>query len=200
MYTFLLLSTFIGLFMIKLFINAYQWKSEDIRPVQDSCIMLFYPHTSLLDAICLVTMRMKYKIKIFFLGKNKHYYNKWYSLFYRTLCPNIIATDAKDTNTDYIVNKLNKEKCYLMIAPEGQRKYTKYWKKGFYYISLNTSLPIIFNFPCWKKKIVYHSKPIFAKDHSIDEVIEMAREFYSQYDLTDAVNKDQVGEIQIKKN
>ena len=186
-----------GLYMIYKHCNTWLLKSDNSIRLQHSGIMVLYPHTSLKDTMGLFTMRYKYKINFYFLGKNKHYYGKWYSPIFRFLCPNMIPTDSSEVNTEYITNKLNSEKGFIVIASEGTREYVKYWKKGFYYISLNTSLPIVFNFACYKNHITYHSEPIYAKDHTIEEVMEIARQFYGQYDLTYGRNKDKIGDIDV---
>lgn len=41
---------------------------------------------------------------------------------------------------------------FLMITPEGTRKYTEHWKKGFYQIAQKANVPIIIGFLDYGKK------------------------------------------------
>jgi len=44
------------------------------------------------------------------------------------------------------------DKLVLVVTPEGTRKYTKYWKKGFYYIALEAQVPIALGYLDYKYK------------------------------------------------
>jgi len=45
-----------------------------------------------------------------------------------------------------------REKLALTITPEGTRKYTKKWKKGFYYIAQQAQVPLYIGFIDYQKK------------------------------------------------
>jgi len=45
------------------------------------------------------------------------------------------------------------ESLYLIITPEGTRKYTAHWKKGFYYMAKAAQVPILLGYIDYKKKI-----------------------------------------------
>jgi 1-acyl-sn-glycerol-3-phosphate acyltransferase len=45
-----------------------------------------------------------------------------------------------------------KEKITLVIAPEGTRKYTTHWKKGFYVIAQQAQVPICMCYIDWEKR------------------------------------------------
>ena len=32
--------------------------------------------------------------------------------------------------------------CWLVLAPEGTRKYRRYWRSGFYYLTLTAAVPL----------------------------------------------------------
>jgi len=55
------------------------------------------------------------------------------------------------------------DRLVLVVTPEGTRKYTKYWKKGFYYIATEAQVPIALGYLDYKykkagvKKLVYPS-------------------------------------------
>lgn len=184
--------------IIALMKYVFSWSSHNLERIPDKCIMIYYPHTSIIDVVCLFTMKYKYRMNVCFLGKLKHYLRKWYSPFLRAFCPNIIPVDDPNTKALVECKKINTNSI-IMIAPEGTRKYTAFWRKGFYYISLQTGLPIVFNFPSFKEYMVYHSDPIYAKDHTLEEIIKMAQQFYSKYDLTDVIVPKNVGKIALKE-
>ena len=54
-----------------------------------------------------------------------------------------------------MTNEIKKrEKITLVIAPEGTRKYTTHWKKGFYFIAQHAQVPICLCYIDWGKKTI----------------------------------------------
>ncbi len=45
-----------------------------------------------------------------------------------------------------------RDEIVLVITPEGTRKRTETWKRGFYYISLKANIPIALGWTDYKKK------------------------------------------------
>ena len=44
------------------------------------------------------------------------------------------------------------EKFTIVITPEGTRKYTKHWKRGFYEIAIEAQAPIVLSFIDYGRK------------------------------------------------
>ena len=61
---------------------------------------------------------------------------------------------GKNNNTIQIVCKMfeEKENLLLLLTPEGTRKYTEHWKKGFYFIAAEAKVPIVLTYVDYAKK------------------------------------------------
>ena len=65
----------------------------------------------------------------------------------------------------------------LAIGPEGTRKKTDHWKKGFYYIALGAQVPIVFGFADYERKVTGLG-PTFVPTGDIQADMEVIRDFY----------------------
>lgn len=69
------------------------------------------------------------------------------------------------------------EKFNVFIAPEGTRRLTKHWKKGFFYIAQESKVPIAFSFVDYNKKEVGIAK-IIKETKNLEGVMVEINEFY----------------------
>ena len=86
----------------------------------------------------------------------------------------------------------NNDHFYLVITPEGTRKKTKRWKKGFYYIAQKANVPIMITRLDYGKKTL---GPVKAVDSSLsyNEVLKEIATIYkgvtgkkrNQFDVPD---------------
>lgn len=70
------------------------------------------------------------------------------------------------------------DKVFIAITPEGTRKYTENWKKGFYYIALRAKVPIILCYLDYKKKEGGMGEVIMPGGN-IDSDMKKVFDFYS---------------------
>ncbi len=135
------------------FLKLFGWKihSSNILPA-DKCVLVIAPHTSFTDFIIgkiytwALNIRGKFIIKdsffIFPLG-----------LLMRALGGIPINREQSKNTVKYCVRMFEKyEKMGLVIAPEGTRKKTDKWKKGFYFIATQANVPIYLTYIDYKKK------------------------------------------------
>jgi len=120
------------------------WDFSTAFPAGKKYILIQAPHTSMWDFVLGyfyadavgISPKFLIKAKYFFwpLGPVLRFAGAWPvhpnrdTAFYRHL-------------VDAIVNA---EEFYLIITPEGTRKATKRWKTGFYKLSVETGVPILF--------------------------------------------------------
>ncbi len=76
------------------------------------------------------------------------------------------------------------ESLYLVITPEGTRKYSPNWKKGFYYIAIEANVPIILGYIDYKSREggiaeVFYPSGDFDKD--IEEIQTFYRSVHAKY-------------------
>ena len=72
----------------------------------------------------------------------------------------------------------NYDRIYIAVTPEGTRKLSKDWKKGFYFIAQKAEVPILLSFIDYKTKTVGMGKP-FKVSGDVDKDMELIKEFYS---------------------
>ena len=70
-----------------------------------------------------------------------------------------------------------RDRCALVIAPEGTRSKVPYWKSGFYHIAKAADVPIILGYLDFENKICGVGKAIYPIG-SPTEVMDQMREFY----------------------
>lgn len=65
----------------------------------------------------------------------------------------------------------------VVITPEGTRKRTEHWKKGFYYIALKANVPIIVGFMDFGNKIC-GTGPVIYPSGDFDADFKIIEDFY----------------------
>ena len=94
-----------------------------------------------------------------------------------------IPVDRKSNNnfTDQAVNYFeNNATMFMVFTPEGTRKYSPHWKKGFYYIAMKANVPIYLAYIDYEKKTGgFHS--LFEPTGNADEDIKSIKKILSQF-------------------
>jgi 1-acyl-sn-glycerol-3-phosphate acyltransferase len=89
-----------------------------------------------------------------------------------------VDRSKKTSLTEQLTEEFNKRDYFqLAITPEGTRKYTDEWKKGFYYIALAAEVPIIIVILDYKDKTVYF-KDIFYPTGDIENDMPLIKAYY----------------------
>jgi 1-acyl-sn-glycerol-3-phosphate acyltransferase len=129
------------------------WKIDNHPPqgVKQAVIVLG-PHTSNWDFVIGNIAFQKYKINARFLIKKELFFPPLGWLL-RGL-GGIPINRSKNTNfTDEAVKLFKEnEELYLVFTPEGTRKYSPNWRKGFYFIAQKANVPIYIGYIDYKKK------------------------------------------------
>ena len=140
-------------FFCKIILRAWGFEMNFQFPKEaEKCVMVFAPHTSMWDFVVgkltLTVMGLKPK---FMIRKESFWFP--FGLLLKLLggipvnrnhpagLPTIMASEIK-----------KRQKISLIIAPEGTRKYTTHWKKGFYFIAQHAQVPICMCYIDWGKK------------------------------------------------
>lgn len=115
-------------------------------------VMIIAPHTSLWDFIIGRLACWKLGINGKFLIK-KEFFIFPMNIFLKALGA-LAVNRSKGAN---IVNQSieilkNRERVTIILTPEGTRKYTENWKKGFYYIAERTSVPVVLGYLNYRDK------------------------------------------------
>lgn len=155
------------------------WRVEGAFPRDiEKFIVAIAPHTSNWDFIIGVLARSVVGIKeAKFLGKSALF--KWpFGFFFRWLGGYPVDRTASHDLVHAVVEIFNRhERFILAIAPEGTRQKVAKLKTGFYYIALQSGVPIV---PCgfdFTRKTVVIGGPFYPTG-DLDRDMEVLRGFY----------------------
>jgi 1-acyl-sn-glycerol-3-phosphate acyltransferase len=137
----------------KIILKMTGWKIELGMPSgTEKAVLLVAPHTSNLDFFIGRIVFNVLHLKVKFLIKKEVF--KWP---FGGLLKRMGGIPVDRGRSSNLVGNLaeefrKKEKLMLVITPEATRKYTKSWKKGFYYIATEAKVPIALGFLDYKNK------------------------------------------------
>ncbi len=133
--------------------KATGWKVAGSPPNTSRMLIIAAPHTTNWDLIYLLGAAYTLELSINWLGKD--------SLFKSVLGPilrfvgglpvdrsrpnNLVKQLAEDIN--------NRDGCAIVVPPSGTRKYTPYWKSGFYWIAVEANIPLVCGYLDYKHKV-----------------------------------------------
>lgn len=128
------------------------WKVVGIQPKEEKFIIIVAPHTSWQDffigKIALSVKNISAKVFI----KSGYFVFPFKKLFIKLGGIPINRGQASKI-VEHTVNLINESKNFvLVITPEGTRKYTTNWKKGYYYIAMRAKIPIYAGYLDYEKK------------------------------------------------
>ncbi|KJY85728.1 acyltransferase [Pseudoalteromonas piscicida] len=133
----------IGRKLGNLMLKMMGWKIAGTFPSEDKFVAAVAPHTSNWDFFIGIAVKLALDVEIRFLGKHTIFIppfgwllRKWGGIPVRRDTPHGMVTQVRD-----IFNA--NDKLILGLAPEGTRKYTSEWKKGFIYIAQSAKVPIV---------------------------------------------------------
>lgn len=154
------------------------WKIKDTLPPEiKKCVIVAAPHTSNFD---------------FFIGRLAYYYTGLKisflikkESFTFIMGPMLRAAGGipvdRNKNTNLVERLVeiykSKESFLLAITPEGTRKLTNKWRKGFYYIALNANVPIALVYVDYKKKEGGYG-PIITPSGNYEKDLKIIQDFF----------------------
>jgi 1-acyl-sn-glycerol-3-phosphate acyltransferase len=138
----------------KFILRVFGWKSDCVIPPEiKKVVMIVAPHTSAWDFVIgrLTYWASDVNIRIL-IKKESFFFPVGFLLRKLGGIPvdrgrkNNMVTKAVELLTDY-------ESMVLVITPEGTRKLSRQWKKGFYRIAMEANVPIAIAFIDYKRKM-----------------------------------------------
>lgn len=156
----------------------FGWKVDDKAPeIAYKAVLVHAPHTSNWDFIIGRMASWVYRLPVKILIKKELFF---FPLGFILKAMGGIPVDRSKNNnlTDQISTMFKeKEKLTIIFTPEGTRKYSPNWKKGFYYIALKSEVPIVLTYIDYKKKYGGFG-PVFEPTGDADKDIETIKDFY----------------------
>ena len=156
------------------------WRFTGERPPHAKFVAIGAPHTTNWDFILFLAVIHHFRIPARAIGK--HTLFRWpFAGLMRRLGLIPVRRDAPEGLVQQMVGEFAKaDEMALVIAPEGTRKPTDYWKSGFYHIATAAEVPIVLaliDFPSKTAGIgsILHPTGDVAAD------MDRIREFYAPY-------------------
>lgn len=145
------------------------WTKDITQPHPDKYILCLAPHTSNWDFIIGQLYARAEGIKANFLMKKEWFFWPLGPIF-RRMGGIPVYRQKNMSMTDSLAQAATDNDTFrLTITPEGTRSATSEWKKGFYFIAMKASLPILLYGADYEKKLIVCTKTIiptgdFEKD------------------------------------
>jgi 1-acyl-sn-glycerol-3-phosphate acyltransferase len=155
------------------------WKVEGSKPPVAKCVVIAAPHTSSWDFLYMMGAAFTLGVRISWLGKVSLFkgVRGWFA---RRLGG--IPVDRRGSHN--LVSQVaavfrQRDHLMLVVPAEGTRSKTDHWKTGFYYIALESKVPIVFAFVDYKRKMVGICPELLVPSGDIYADFEIIRAFYS---------------------
>lgn len=162
-------------FLLKVF--GWKIEADDISEIKKAVIIMA-PHTSNWDFPIGRFALLERRISIRTMIKKESF---WFPLGVVLRWLGAIPVDRAHSpkTVKAITQQFDKNKEFiLLITPEGTRKLTKRWKKGFYFIAQTANVPIILGFLDYSKKIAGLG-PVIYPSGDYDEDMKKIEAFYA---------------------
>ena len=140
-------------FLASSILRILGWRiTGDLPADVEKCVVMMAPHTSNRDFIMGWLGYVSKGINSHFLIKREAF--NWFTSRSLRAMGGIPVDRGHSTN---LVIQLTEEftlrkKLILTITPEGTRKPNRNWKRGYYFISFNASVPLVMGFLDYKTK------------------------------------------------
>lgn len=146
----------------------------------DKYIICLAPHTSNMDFFVGVLYKNAENIDCKFMMKKEWFF--WpLGPIMKALGGIPVYRNKKMHATEIIAQQAMKaDKFQLCITPEGTRKNNPEWKKGFYYIAQNASLPILLYGLDYKKRVIECTKTFYPTG-DIDKDMAEIKAYFKDY-------------------
>jgi 1-acyl-sn-glycerol-3-phosphate acyltransferase len=158
--------------------GLFGWHAEGELPNFPKMVIIGAPHTSNWDGAIFFTMTLILRARLKVIGKHTLFKPPFGGLM--RWAGGIPINRATSKNAvDQVVDAFNEhEHMALVIAPEGTRKKTKYWKTGFYYIALKANVPIVLVGLDYPRRVCMIG-PHFMPSGDIQADFEIIKQFYA---------------------
>lgn len=156
------------------------WKENVTVEAGDKYIIALAPHTSNFDFILGVLYSRAKGFRCDFLIKKEWFVWPFGSLM-RKLGGIPVERNKKMSLTDQLAQAAKAQPTFhLCITPEGTRKPTTHWKRGFYYISLKAGIPILLYGADYATKTIHCTKKLYANGDVEKQMAEIMK-YYAHF-------------------
>lgn len=136
----------------RMVLSALGWKEEGSVPDAPRFVLLAAPHTTWWDLPISLGVGYVMDLDIVWIGKHTLFEGP-FGGFFRWLGGVPVDRRASHNYVQQMADLIrSRDRIMLMLAPEGTRKDTAYWKSGFYWIAKTAEVPIVCAFLDYKRR------------------------------------------------
>lgn len=159
-------------------LSALGWKEEGSVPDAPRFVLLAAPHTTWWDLPISLGVGYVMDLDIVWIGKHTLFEGP-FGGFFRWLGGVPVDRRASHNYVQQMAELIHsRERIMLMLAPEGTRKGTAYWKSGFYWIAKTANVPIVCAFLDYKRRRGGLG-PVITPSDDLKADVEKIRAFYA---------------------
>jgi len=156
------------------------WKLNVTEQLPNKCIFCLAPHTSNWDFIIGQLYSRAEGMKTNFLMKKEWFFWPLGPLF-KKLGGIPVWRSKHSSMTDNLAKTAQERESFqLCITPEGTRKPTEEWKKGFYYIAQKAGIPILLYGIDYQRKLISCTKTIIPNG-DIEQQMKEIKLYYKDF-------------------
>lgn len=168
----------------KILFGWMKFREEVTEPLPPKYIIALAPHTSNWDFIIGMLYSGAKGLRCDFLMKKEWFF--WpLGILMRKLGGIPVYRNKQRGMTDVVAEQARRmDSFHLCITPEGTRKPTSEWKKGFYFIALKAQLPIMLYGIDYRRKLIKCTKtflPTGDVERDMSEIKNYFKEFEGRH-------------------
>jgi 1-acyl-sn-glycerol-3-phosphate acyltransferase len=185
----------VGKLLARIFLWSNGWETVGTKAADEKLVLIAAPHTSNWDLVQLLAVKSILGVEISWIGKHTVF---WWPLgpILRALGGVPVRRDHPEGIVEQIVRAFDQaEALCLVIAPEGTRSYTPYWKSGFYRIAKAAGVPIQLSFVDSARRQAGFG-PTLTPSDDLRADMDKIRAFYAD---KVARHPDQAGEVRLRE-
>jgi 1-acyl-sn-glycerol-3-phosphate acyltransferase len=159
-------------------LRAVSWKFTLNLPPTTKYVLIGAPHTSNWDFVYFLLVKYAAGINFSWMGKDSLF--RWpVGIVMSRLGGIPVDRSVRNSYVAQIVSLFKqKDQLIILVAPEGTRSRSAYWKTGFYYIAMSAGVPISLGFIDYQAREIGIG-PYFMPTGDIQADFNQIKEFYA---------------------
>jgi len=166
-------------------------------PDEKKYICVATPHTSNWDGVLLVVLAQSVGLAFSWMAKETLLHGPQRHILLRFGAVPIDRRRSHNVVAQTIEEFRRREELRLVIAPEGTRAATPYWKSGFYHIALGAGVPVVPGFMDYARKRARLGPPLHLTG-DVHADMDRIRAFYADHEYR-ARFPQKVGPIRLRE-